>query len=141
MENYGYVSAMRKYFNFRDRAPRKEYWMFTLIYLIMSIGAIVLDGFLFGFEIQPAPEDGIGGGFSTTGPFGAIIGLVHFIPSLAVTVRRLHDIGRSGWWILILFIPLIGIFILLYWMIKGSEPGANKWGPNPYGVASAEVFD
>ena len=115
--------------------------MFTLIYFLIGIGAAIIDGLIFGFDIQGAADGGVGGSISTTGPVGLIIGLVHFIPGLAVTVRRLHDVGRSGWWFLIILIPLIGILVLLYWMIKGSEQGANKWGPNPYGVASAEVFD
>ena len=60
-----------------------------------------------------------------------ILGLVHFIPSLAVTVRRLHDTGKSGWWLLIAFIPFIGAIVLLVFLVQDSHPGTNEWGPNP----------
>ena len=57
--------------------------------------------------------------------------LAIFLPSLAVCIRRLHDIGKSGWWYLLAFIPLVGAIILIIWFCKDSEPGANAYGPNP----------
>jgi uncharacterized membrane protein YhaH (DUF805 family) len=62
-----------------------------------------------------------------------VYSLAIFIPSLAVCVRRLHDIGRSGWWYLIGLIPVIGWILLIVWFCTDSQPGANKWGPNPKG--------
>ncbi len=129
MENYGYISAMRKYATFSGRAPRKEYWMFTLIYIIIAIVGAVLDAFIFGLGVE------------SVGVLGGIIALGHIIPSIAVGVRRLHDTNRSGWWYFIIFIPLIGILVMLYWMIKASDPGDNQYGPNPYGVADTSVFE
>lgn len=129
MENYGYMSAMRKYATFSGRAPRKEYWMFTLIYIIIAIVAGVLDAFIFGLAAE------------SIGILGGIVALVHIVPSIAVGVRRLHDTNRSGWWYLIIFIPLIGILVMLYWMIKASDPGENQYGPNPYGLADTSVFE
>jgi uncharacterized membrane protein YhaH (DUF805 family) len=67
-------------------------------------------------------------------PLTSIFSVATFIPYLAVGVRRLHDIDRSGWWWLIGFIPLVGIIILIIWWCKPSQPGANRFGPNPYGM-------
>jgi uncharacterized membrane protein YhaH (DUF805 family) len=67
------------------------------------------------------------------GFLSAIYGLVVLIPALALSVRRLHDTNRSGWWLLVLFIPIVGIFVFLYFMIQDSTPGANRYGPNPKG--------
>ncbi len=129
MEKFGYTSAMRKYVQFSGRAPRMEYWMFILVYTIIIIFAAVVDGVVLG-------ESDTG-----TGILATIVILGHFLPGLAVTIRRLHDIGKSGWWFLIAFIPLIGSLILLYFTIKKSEPGTNTYGPNPYGVADPAVFE
>lgn len=129
MENYGYMSAMRKYATFSGRAPRKEYWMFTLIYVIIAIIAAVLDIFVFGL----GPE--------SFGIIGGIVGIAHILPSISVGVRRLHDVNKSGWWYLLILIPLIGFLVLLYWMVKNSDEGDNQYGPNPYGVADTSVFE
>ncbi|GAA5513385.1 inner membrane protein YhaH [Deinococcus carri] len=66
----------------------------------------------------------------------ALYGLALFLPSLAVTIRRLHDTGRSGWWVLISLIPLIGGLVLFIFLVLDSQPGPNKWGPNPKGMQS-----
>jgi uncharacterized membrane protein YhaH (DUF805 family) len=71
----------------------------------------------------------------TYGPIYLIYALAAFVPSLSVTVRRLHDIGRSGWYYGLIAIPLIGAILILVWMFTDSKPGANKWGPNPKEVA------
>ncbi|BDP42173.1 hypothetical protein DAETH_21420 [Deinococcus aetherius] len=67
----------------------------------------------------------------------AVYGLATFLPTLAVNIRRLHDTGRSGWWYLIAFVPLVGGIVLLIFAVMDSQPGTNKWGPNPKGVGSA----
>ena len=128
MENFNYMSAMRKYATFSGRAPRKEYWMYTLVYLIIGIIAAIIDAFVFGLAE------------GSLGIFGLIVGLVHLLPSISVGVRRLHDINRSGWWYLIIFLPIIGFLLLLYWMIKSSDEGDNHYGPNPYGMTDTSVF-
>ncbi|MEE4277317.1 MAG: DUF805 domain-containing protein [Halieaceae bacterium] len=73
------------------------------------------------------------------GPVRGLYSMVVFLPSLAVLARRLHDIGRSGWWILIIFLPIVGFLILLYWTVKDSEPGDNAYGRSP--KAGPDVFE
>ena len=102
------------YANFNGRAGRKEFWMFVLFYIIFAIIASVLD-VLIGTYVA----------------FTLILSLALIVPSLAVTVRRLHDIGKSGLWILIDFVPLIGPIWLLILLIKEGDPGANMYGPPP----------
>jgi uncharacterized membrane protein YhaH (DUF805 family) len=66
-----------------------------------------------------------------------IVALAFFIPSLAVVVRRLHDVGRSGWWIFINLVPLVGFLIMIYWMVIAGEDEENRFGANPLGSAAA----
>ena len=112
-----YLEVLRKYAVFSGRARRKEYWMFVLINMLIALALGVLDGIL-------------GGG----GLLGGLYSLAILIPSLAVAVRRLHDTGRSGWWILICLIPLLGAIVLLIFMVIDSDPGANEFGRNPKAV-------
>jgi uncharacterized membrane protein YhaH (DUF805 family) len=111
-----YMKVMRNYVGFTGRARRKEYWMFFLINAIIAVVLAILETLI-----------GIPGVLST------LYSLAIFLPSLGVTVRRLHDMGKSGWWILISLIPIIGGIILLIFTCLDSQPGTNKWGPNPKG--------
>src|SRR5262245_2529150 len=113
-----YVQALKKYAVFSGRARRKGYWFFILWYLIISIGLPILDGML-GLRIGQA------------GVLQTLYALAILVPSLAVTVRRLHDTGRTGWWLLIVLIPLIGFIVLLVFMCLEGESGENKYGPSP----------
>ena len=122
MINY-YFSCFNKYADFTGRARRMEYWSFLLFNAIAAIVAMILD-ILLGLTFV-----------DTYGPFYMIYGLATFIPGLAVTVRRLHDVGKSGWYYLIALIPLVGAILLLVWLFTDSKPGANKWGPNPKEMA------
>ncbi|MCB0537966.1 MAG: DUF805 domain-containing protein [Bacteroidetes bacterium] len=108
------------YANFNGRARRKEYWMFALFNMIFAVVAMVLDNVL-GIAI-----DSIG-----YGPIYGLYTLAVLMPGLAVAVRRLHDVGKSGWWLLIAFIPLIGGLYLIYLMVKDSDAGSNEYGSNP----------
>ncbi len=120
-----YLEVLKKYAVFDGRARRKEYWMFFLINLLISVVLIAIDSLI--------------GTFSQTG-FGlpqGLYSLAVLIPSIAVTVRRLHDIGRTGWWILIGLIPVIGGIVLLIFMVLDSQPGVNQYGPNPKADYSA----
>ncbi|WP_431099223.1 DUF805 domain-containing protein [Polaromonas aquatica] len=108
-----YLKVMKNYFNIDGRARRTEYWMYFLVY----IGIIILAGIL----------DAIIG----LGLVGLLVALGHLIPSITVGVRRLHDIGRSGWFLLIGLIPFIGWIILLYWAVKEGDPQDNAYGSNP----------
>ncbi len=115
-----YLKVLNNYFGFSGRARRKEYWMFTLFSAIFSMVALILDNVL-----ETAMED------EGYGLFFILYSLAVFLPSCAVTVRRLHDVGRSGWMILISFICLIGLIWLLVLLIIDSNPGENQYGPNP----------
>lgn len=115
-----YLKVLKQYANFKGRARRKEYWMFALFNFIFALAAMLLDN-LFGITLGEIPY----------GPIYMLYGLAVFIPGLAVLVRRLHDAGKSGWWFLIALIPIIGSIWLLILLIKDSEAGSNKWGPNP----------
>ncbi|TRW50380.1 DUF805 domain-containing protein [Aliidiomarina halalkaliphila] len=115
-----YLEVFRKYTVFTGRSRRAEYWWFILINMIIA--------FILGFI------DGFSGTFNEQFGLGLLSGiymLVILIPSIAVAIRRLHDTGRSGWWMLILFVPLIGGLVFLVFMLLPSEAGENKWGPNP----------
>ncbi|MEZ4660976.1 MAG: DUF805 domain-containing protein [Caldilineaceae bacterium] len=114
-----YMEVLKKYAVFSGRARRAEYWYFVLFNVIISIVLAVVDLIL-----------GTGGD-TGVGILGALYSLAVLLPSLGVSVRRLHDTGRSGWWLLLGIIPVIGGLILLYWTIQDSESGANQYGPYP----------
>lgn len=114
-----YLEVLKKYTVFGGRARRKEYWFFALFNTLISFALGFIDVAV-GFTAA-----------SSVGILSVIYGLGVIIPSLAVTFRRLHDTGRSGWWLLILLIPLIGAIVVLVFMILDSEPGANQYGENP----------
>lgn len=114
-----YLTALKKYAVFSGRSRRKEYWMFCLFSLIFSIAAMVIDGVL---------GSSIGMGY---GVVYLLYALGVFIPSIAVSVRRLHDVGKSGWFLLIALIPIIGAIWLIVLVCSDSEAGVTKYGPNP----------
>lgn len=114
-----WLTCMKKYAVFKGRARRKEYWFFWLFNLIFAIVAVLLDNLL-GITSD-----------SGVGVFYALYMLAVLIPMLAVLVRRLHDVGKSGWWFFISLIPLIGSIWLLVLMFTDSQPGENQYGPNP----------
>ena len=115
-----YLKAIENYSNFSGRSRRKEYWIFGLFNLIFAVFAIILDN-LFGLTFDLAPY----------GSIYVIYALCVFIPGLAVTVRRLHDVGKSGWMILISIIPIIGPIWLLVLLFTDSDTGENEYGQNP----------
>jgi uncharacterized membrane protein YhaH (DUF805 family) len=115
-----YLEALKKYAVFSGRARRMEYWYFVLFNLIVLIVLELIDALLGTFNFV----QGIG-------LLSGIYSLAVIIPSLAVTVRRLHDIDRTGWWILINLIPLIGTIVLLVFALTPGTPGSNRYGPDP----------
>jgi uncharacterized membrane protein YhaH (DUF805 family) len=121
------LAITKKYADFSTRSRRTEFWMFFLFNIIISIVLSIISGVV--ASIDPT-------GILALIASGAmlLVSLALLIPGLAVTVRRLHDTGRSGWWILIGLLPVIGFIVLLVFMVLDSEPGENKWGPNPKGV-------
>lgn len=105
-----------KFAQFNGRARRSEYWYFVLFNLIVSLGLGMVDV------------------FTGLGFLSGLYGLIAIIPSIAVGVRRLHDTGKSGLWLLVALIPFIGWIILIYFMVQDSLPFDNQYGPNPKGV-------
>lgn len=112
-------SAFGKYCCFSGRARRSEYWYFTLFNILASLVIGALCGMLFG------------SGSSTTTVVSGVWALAMLLPGLGLCWRRLHDIGKSGAWYLLIFVPLIGAIILLIWFCTDSQPGTNQYGPNP----------
>lgn len=116
-----YLEVLKKYTVFNGRASRREYWMFFLFSFIFSVIAMVLDRVL-GLTIESI-------GY---GPIYLFYGLGVLIPSIAVGIRRLHDTGRSGWYMLVSFIPCVGGIILLVLFATPGDVGENEYGPDPY---------
>ena len=119
-----YFAVLKKYAVFSGRARRKEYWMYSLFNIIILIALGVVEGIA-----GSNPESG--GGVLTLLYFLAVI-----LPSLAVTVRRFHDTGKSGWWVLIGLVPMIGPIVMLVFMVQDSQAGDNQYGPNPKAAAA-----
>lgn len=112
------AKCFKKYVTFVGRAPRSEYWYFYLFYVLALIGSLLMDSMI-------NPQLG------EMSLLYLITALVLFLPSLSVAVRRLHDIDRSGWWLLLLLLPLIGAIVMIIWVCKGGTQGENKYGGNP----------
>ena len=110
----------QRYFDFSGRSRRKEYWMFVLFNVIFAIVAMVLDNVL-----------GLASKELGYGPIYGLYALAMILPSLAVAARRLHDIGKSGWWQLIALIPIIGVIVLIVWYVREGDHGDNAYGPDP----------
>jgi len=123
-----YLEALKKYAVFGGRSRRKEYWYFVLFNIIVSIVLGWIDALL-----------GTRGSYAGAGVLSGIYGLAVIIPSLAVTVRRLHDIDRTGWWILVGLVPLIGAIVLLVFALLDGTPGTNRYGSNPKEAAARVV--
>ena len=114
------IEVFSKYATFSGRARRSEYWYFTLFNILVSGGFGIL-ALVFG--------DGFLG--AVVAMLSRLASLAMLVPSFAVIWRRLHDIGKSGAWWFIIFVPLIGAILLLVWLCKDSQPGENAYGPNP----------
>jgi uncharacterized membrane protein YhaH (DUF805 family) len=115
-----YLEVLKKYAVFNGRARRKEYWMFLLFNILISIVLGIVDVTL-GLMVA----DG------AIGMLGLIYGLAVLLPGIGVAIRRLHDTNRSGWWLLIAFIPFIGVIVLLVFMVLPGTVGSNDHGPDP----------
>jgi uncharacterized membrane protein YhaH (DUF805 family) len=115
-----YLMVLKKYAQFSGRSRRKELWMFTLFNCIFSWPLYIL-GLVFH-------ENTLGSIF--LGLYFIYV-LAVIVPCLAVSVRRLHDTGKSGWWLLIVLVPIVGPIVLLVFYVLDSQPGANEYGPNP----------
>ena len=110
----------KKYANFSDRARRKEYWLFQLTLFIAFVVALIVDTSL-GFQ----------DGYADMGPATIVLYIAIILPAMAVAVRRLHDIDRTGLWLLFGAIPLVGIIVLLVFHCLRGTKGPNRFGPDP----------
>ena len=115
-----YIGCWKKYVEFSGRARRKEFWMFSLFNFLAGIVVGFLDGLL-------------GAGSMLNYAYSLAV----FLPGIAVSFRRLHDTDRSGWWYLLVFLPIVGWIVLLVFDCLDSTPGDNRFGPNPKGAAAA----
>lgn len=106
-----YLIPFKKYVDFEGRASRMEFWTFILVNLVIS--AILANIFPY---------------------LGSLFSLAIIVPSIAVSVRRLHDVGQTGWMLLVGLIPLLGLIILIYFYIQDSQPGANEYGSGPASI-------
>lgn len=115
-----YLEVLNKYAVFNGRARRKEYWFFVLFNVIISLLLSIADG-LTG-TLNPLTGVGV---------LGGVYMIAIMIPSIAVAIRRLHDTARSGWWLLISLIPVVGGLVLLYFLVLDSDPESNEYGECP----------
>jgi uncharacterized membrane protein YhaH (DUF805 family) len=114
-----YLAVLRKYAVFTGRARRREFWMFTLVNVLISIGLSIIDTII-------GTDYGSGYGILST-----IYSLAVLIPSIAVGVRRLHDTGRTGWWLLIGLVPCVGFIVLIVFYATEGQRGDNQYGADP----------
>jgi len=115
-----YYVVLKNYAVFSGRATRGEFWYFTLLNMIFTILLGILD-VVTGSYLTGSGIWFLSGGYA----------LALFLPSIAVSIRRLHDTDRSGWWVGILMVPVIGIIVFYIFMVQNSKPGENRYGPNP----------
>lgn len=120
-----YFDGLRHYATFRGRATRSQFWLFTLfLYVLVFVGLLI--------------DDAMGTIDDKAALFTGLIFTAHLLPYLAVTVRRLHDVDKSGWWMLISFVPLVGLVAMLVFLCSPSTPGPNRFGlPSGEGAAPA----
>ena len=112
-----WVECWKKYATFSGRARRKEYWMFVLFNMLIALGIQIIEAVL-----------------GTGGLLGGLYSLAVLLPGWAVFTRRMHDIGKSGWWWMIGLVPVVGAIVLLIFMCRDGQPGDNVYGPNPKGA-------
>jgi len=119
-------SGFRNYVKFEGRASRSEFWWWILFYVIVSVVVAVIGNML-----------GTNAGLGLRG----LVGLIFFLPTLGLEVRRLHDTGRSGWWVLIAFVPIVGIILLIVWWASRGTEGPNKYGIGATATQIASKFE
>lgn len=126
----GFTTAVKtcfqKYVTFTGRARRSEYWYFALYAFLAAIAAMIVDHF-----VDP-PAAGVP---YAVGIVYVVVVLANFLPGLAVTVRRLHDTNRSGWWFFIALVPFLGVILLIVWYCTKGTKGDNRFGPDPLATA------
>lgn len=120
-----YFAVVGKYATFAGRARRKEYWMFALVNFVICVALAIAGMVMLGKSQNSA--------LIMDAVYGVYLLLI-LLPSLAVTVRRLHDTGRSGWWFWIQLVPFVGPIVLFVFTVLDGTPGTNAYGPSPKGA-------
>jgi uncharacterized membrane protein YhaH (DUF805 family) len=121
--------AYKRYFDFQGRANRKEYWLFVLVYFIQVMAAVLIDSIVFGTAL--------GQGLPIT---YFLVFALNIIPAISVSMRRLHDTNRTGWWLLISLIPIIGAIVFFIFTLLPGTPGVNRFGAQPGAAELEETF-
>lgn len=132
-------APFRKYATFQGRARRKEYWLFSLFVSLAAAILFTLSAPIGDWADTAADPASLGFGNPLMSGVLAVFLILILLPSLAVTVRRLHDSDRSGWWLLLSLLPLIGGLILLIFYLLDGTPGHNRFGPDPKGREAADA--
>ena len=122
-------AGFQKYTDFKTRSTRAEFWWWVLFVMLAGIMLGILDAVIFGGE-ETDPT-----------PLSTLFNLATLIPGIAVTARRLHDVGRSGWWMLIGLTGIGFFFPLLYWYVKKGDEGANEYGSDPFNPSKPSPED
>ena len=112
------ILPFRRFAEFTGRSRRQEFWMFNLFGLLAALAATAVD-FAIGF------------GLEDNGPVTIVQSLAFLVPSLSVSIRRLHDVDRSGWWLLLVLIPILGWIVLIVWNCTDGTCGTNRFGADP----------
>jgi uncharacterized membrane protein YhaH (DUF805 family) len=120
-----YVEVLKKYAVFTGRAQRAEYWWFALFNLLIMLALTFIDSLIGTYSVDAG-----------LGLFSGLYALAVLLPGIGVAIRRLHDTSRSGWWLLIGLVPLVGAIVLIIFFVMDSTPGENQHGPNPKGVTA-----
>jgi len=120
-----YLKVLKNYVGFNGRAQRAEFWYFTLFNFLAVLALTFVDALI--------------GTYSAEGGLGLISSIYLLgvmLPGIAVAIRRLHDTNRSGWWYLLILVPLIGAIVLIVFFVQDSSPGTNEYGPSPKGLTA-----
>lgn len=115
-----FLKVVRNYAVFEGRARRKEFWLYELIYIIFFSALALIDRFIGSYDVE-----------GQIGLLSGLLALGLLLPTIGVTIRRLHDTDRAGWWLLLVFLPIIGGIWLLVLMVLGGSAGENRFGPDP----------
>ena len=126
IDNY-FIKTIKNGFNFKGRATRKEYWMFQLFIFIFFIVFWIVMTFIIGLMFQVSDKAGVNALL-----FATLLFLLFGLPNIALTIRRFHDLNKSGWWFLWILLPYIGIFVVLFFMLQKGDINDNQYGESPY---------
>lgn len=124
VENFRRI-VTTQYLDFNGRTAREPFWYYVVACIVLVIAASILDGILFG---GPSLY-----GYSSyhPQPLSSLLGLALLLPNLGIGARRLHDIDRSAWWLLLVLIPFVGWVVLIYWYVQPGTEGPNQFGADP----------